>query len=605
MEKNLKNIVENLPDTPGVYLYKDKDQKIIYVGKAKHLKRRVSSYFNRIHERGKTQMLVNKIRHIETILVETEWDALLLENNLIKKYQPRYNILLKDGKTYPWICVKNEPFPRIFSTRIRTRDSSRYFGPYPSVRLMNTLLELIHELYPLRNCALPLSEKNIQLGKFKVCLQYHIGKCKGPCEGLQTEDEYGEDIRHIMQIIGGNTSQVLRYLRDKMDKYSTALAFEKAHAIKQKIDILENYQSKSAVVSAVVHRVDVLNIAEQDGETAVNYLQVVNGSIIQVHTILVEYYGDESPAEILGFALRDFRTQFASDNKEIIVPFEPDYANTEGLHFTVPMQGDKKTLLQLSEKNAKYFLLERQQKKNNYVKQNPDKERLQTLQKDLRLSELPLHIECFDNSNLQGTNAVSACVVFKNGKPSPKDYRHFQVKTVIGANDFATMREVLTRRYTRLLAEGLSLPQLIVIDGGKGQLSSAVEVLSGLGLMGKIAIIGIAKRLEEIYYPNDPVPLYLDKMGSSLKIIQHLRDEAHRFGITYHRNLRSKESLQSGLDNIFGLGEKSKYLLLQTFKTVEEIKKASEEALQEALGHRGRGSKVYYFFNPLSQTNDE
>lgn len=591
----LSDKLKSLPNKPGVYQYFDSDGVIIYVGKAKNLKSRVSSYFNKQHEGGKTNLLVKQIADIKTLVVGSELEALLLENNLIKKYQPKYNILLKDDKTYPWICVKNERFPRVFSTRNVVKDGSAYFGPYASVRMMNTVLELIRSLYPLRNCNYNLSKENITNNKFKVCLEYHIGNCKAPCVNEQTEEDYNQTVHQIKDIIKGNINSVTKFLKPLMKSYSEKLEFEKAQLIKEKIQTLENYQSKSVVVSPTINDVDVFSIVSDESYGFVNYLKVINGAIIQGHTIALKKKLDETDDELLQIGIAELRVRFESESKEVIVPFKPDLED-ENIKFTIPQRGDKKQLLELSERNAKYYRLEQKKQQANV---NPTKHSdriLERLQKDLRMSEKPTHIECFDNSNIQGTNAVAACVVFKDGKPSKKDYRHFNIKTVEGPDDFASMTEIVYRRYKHLLEENQPLPQLIVIDGGKGQLNAALKSLDELGLRGKITIIGIAKRLEEIYFPNDAVPLYLNKTSESLKIIQYLRNEAHRFGITHHRNKRSKAAIKSELAEIEGIGYKTAQQLLWKFKSVTRIKKASLEELEKVISKK-RAKVVFDFFD--------
>jgi excinuclease ABC subunit C len=592
----IQNILSALPDKPGVYQYFDKDGKIIYVGKAKSLKKRVSSYFQKDrYESGKTAVLVRKIADIKTIVVDTEMDALLLENNLIKKYQPRYNVNLKDDKTYPWICIKKERFPRMFSTRKLIRDGSEYFGPYTSVKMINTLLELISQLYKLRNCNLNLTEENISKKKFKVCLEYHIGNCKGPCEGHQSNDDYEQGIKEIRLILKGNTNTVIVHLKELMQLYSSGMKFEEAQLIKEKLDLLEKFRSKSIVVNPAIHNVDVFSIRTEEEYGYVNFLKVMNGSIIQGHTIEMKKKLDETPEELLEIAIAEMRTRFQSDANEIIVPFEMQVED-ESLTFTVPKIGDKKHLLLLSEKNVLNYIRE---KELQFEKQNPENKVLRLLEqmkKDLRLKELPRHIECFDNSNFQGSYPVAAMSVFRNGKPSKKDYRHFNIKTVEGPDDFASMEEVIFRRYKRMLDEAQPLPQLIVIDGGKGQLSSAITSLEKLNLNGKIAVIGIAKKLEEIYYPGDSVPLYIDKKSQTLHIIQQLRDEVHRFGIAHHRKRRSKGVMKTELSDIKGIGEKTAEELLKHFKSVKRIKDAKIDDLASITG-MSKAKHVFDFFH--------
>ena len=585
--------IKTLPNQPGVYQYYDKNGVILYVGKAKNLKKRVASYFNKNHEYGKTKMLVKKIVNIKHIVVDTETDALLLENNLIKKYQPRYNVLLKDDKTYPWICIKKERFPRIFLTRNVIKDGSEYYGPYTSVKTAKALLELIKELYLLRSCNYDLSEKNIEIEKYKVCLDFHIGNCKGGCEGLQTAENYNEDISAIRNIIKGNFKESLKLFEKLMMQFSNEMEFEEAQKIKDKIALLANYQVKSTVVNPSITNVDVFSIVSDKTYSYVNFFKIINGAIIQSHTSEIKKKLDESDKELLELAIVEIRQRFNSQSKEIYVPFEVDLGET--IKVTIPKLGDKKRIVDLSIRNAKYY---RQDRLKQIKIVDPDrhvKRIMAQMKKDLRLKVEPRHIECFDNSNIQGTNPVAACVVFKNGKPSKKDYRHFNIKTVEGPDDFASMEEVVFRRYKRLLEEGQNLPQLIVIDGGKGQLSASLKSLDVLGLRNKIAIIGIAKRLEEIYYPNDTIPLYLDKTSESLKIIQRLRDEAHRFGITHHRNKRSKAALTNELDQISGIGKQTVVSLMRSFKSVKRIKLASFEEIEKIIGSiRAKKIKEHY-----------
>lgn len=574
--------LQTLPHGPGVYQFYDKEGKILYVGKAKNLKKRVVSYFQKIHENGKTRVLVKKIADIKHIVVPTETDALLLENNLIKKHQPRYNVMLKDDKTYPWICIKNERFPRIFSTRKLIKDGSEYYGPYTSMKTVRTLLELIKGLYPLRTCNYDLSQEKIEGGKYKVCLEYHLGNCKGPCENYQSLEAYNQQTVAIREILKGNFKDSLSHFRNQMKELAGEMKFEEAQKIKEKIEILENYQAKSTIINPKISNVDVFSILSDEMYGYVNFLQISYGSIIRAHTIEIKKKLQETDKELLELAILELRERFHSNSKEIYVPFE--VVAEEGVKVTIPKLGDKKRILELSERNAKFYRMERfKQIKITDPDKHANRIMLQ-MQKDLRLSEEPRHIECFDNSNIQGANPVAACVVFKNGKPSKKDYRHYNIKTVHGPDDFASMEEVVYRRYRRLLEEGEPLPQLIIIDGGKGQLSSALKSLEILGLRGKIAIVGIAKRLEEIYYPDDPIPLYLDKKSETLRIIQQLRNEAHRFGITFHRNKRSKAAINTELQNIEGIGEKTADELLKKFKSVKRIKEASIENLTEAVG---------------------
>ena len=583
-EQKLEQILQSLPDKPGVYQYFDKDGKIIYVGKAKSLKKRVNSYFNREHyESGKTQVLVKHITDIQFILVDTEIDALLLENNLIKKYQPRYNVLLKDDKTYPWICIKNERFPRVFSTRQVIKDGSSYFGPYGSGKMLHTILDLIHHLYPLRNCNYNLSEDNVEKKKFKVCLEYHLGNCKGPCEGLQSLRDYEQQIQDIKNIIKGNVHEVEKQLKLLMNEHAQNFDYEKAHLIKQKIEQLQNYQSKSTVVNTSISNVDVFSIASEEQQGFVNFLKVVNGSIIQAHTIELKKKLDESDEELLTIAIEEIRIRFESNSKEIIVPF-PVELSLPDITVLVPQRGDKKKLLDLSMRNVEYYRKEKQKQSDLVDPERHAKRILSQMKKDLRLQEEPRLIECFENSNIQGAFPVSAMTVFRDAKPSKKDYRHFNIKTVEGPNDFASMEEVIFRRYKRMIDENQEVPQLIVIDGGKGQLSSAMSSLEKLGLRGKITVIGIAKKLEEIFYPGDSIPMYLDKKGETLKILQHIRDEAHRFGITHHRNRRDKATIQTELTSIDGISYASAQKLLRKFKSVKTIKETSEEEIAAVVG---------------------
>jgi excinuclease ABC subunit C len=592
---HLDSIVRNLPHKPGVYQYFDEKNRIIYVGKAKDLKKRVSSYFTKINSvSGKVQMLVRRIADIKYIVVETEQDALLLENNLIKKYRPHYNVALKDDKTFPWICIKSEPFPRVFHTRHVVRDGSQYFGPYANVRLMHTLLDLGRHLYPLRNCSLSLTERNIRAGKFRVCLEYHLGNCKGPCAGLQTEEDYAGSVNGIREIIRGNMSNVARQLKELMMHYAGTMEFEKAHLVKEKLELLDKYQSKSTVVNPAINNVDVFSIAA-DGLTAyVNFMKIMNGAIIQVHTIELHKKLDETPEELLTIAITEIRQRFESEAAEIIVPFAMEFT-LPGVNFIIPKIGDKKKLLDLSERNVKYYQLEKEKQKEMIDPEHRSRRILDTMMKDLRMTELPSHIECFDNSNIQGDHPVAAMVCFKNAKPDKSEYRHFNIKTVEGPNDFASMEEIIYRRYKRLMEEEKPLPQLIVVDGGKGQLSAALTSLDKLGLRGKMTVIGIAKKLEEIYYPNDPLPMYLDKKSETLRIIQQMRDEAHRFGITHHRRRREKATMAPKLMEIPGIGYSINQKLLWKFKSVKNIKLASLEAIQEVIG-QAKGRAVYEYF---------
>jgi excinuclease ABC subunit C len=584
MFEHLKEKIKQIPTSPGIYQYFDKTGEIIYVGKAKDLKKRVSSYFNKTQsDNAKTAILVRKIVDIKYLVVDTEMDALLLENNLIKKYLPKYNIQLKDDKTYPWICVTKEAFPRVFSTRRVIKDGSKYYGPYPSVKMMWTLLDLIKDVYPLRTCKLNLSEQAIKKSNYKVCLEYHLGNCKGPCEKKQSELEYQVYLTEISNILSGNVNSVIKELKNLMDLCAAALKFEEALEIKNKIQLLQNYYSKSAIVSPTIHNVDVISLSEDTKSAYVNYLKINNGSIIQGHTVEVKKKLDESADEILTFVLVEMRERYGKESAEVITSVKLDTL-FPNLKITIPIRGEKKTLLELSERNTKFFMLEKHKQEKLVDPERHTERIMETMKTDLRLKEWPVHIECFDNSNFHGTNAVSACVVFKNGKPSKGDYRHFNIKTVVGPDDFASMEEVVYRRYKRLLDEGQSLPQVIIIDGGKGQLSAALASIDKLELRGKITLIGIAKKLEELYYPGDSVPVYIDKRSESLKVIQHMRNEAHRFGITHHRNKRSKNALGTELTTIEGIGDKTATDLLTFFKSVKRIKTATLEELERAVG---------------------
>jgi excinuclease ABC subunit C len=589
--------LQTLPDSPGVYQYYDKEGKILYVGKAKNLKKRVSSYFTKSHDNHKTAVLVRKIVEIKHIVVLSEQDALLLENNLIKKLQPRYNINLKDDKTYPWICIKKEPFSRIFPTRKMIRDGSEYFGPYTNFKTVNTLLDLIKELYPLRTCNYDLSETNIRNHKYKVCLEYHIGNCKGPCEGLESLENYQKQVDAIREILKGNFKDSLKEFKHKMNDFASAMQFEEAQKIKEKIEVLENYQAKSTILNPKISNIDVFSIVSDESMAYVNFLQIAHGAIIRSHTLEMKKKLDETDEELLELAVVELRERFHLTSKELILPFELDFGDK--IKVTVPQLGDKKQILELSQRNAKYHRLEQLKQIQIVDPERHTKRIMAQMQKDLRLSVEPRHIECFDNSNIQGTNPVSACVVFKDGKPSKKDYRHFNIKTVEGPNDFASMEEVVYRRYKRLVEENQTLPQLIIIDGGKGQLSSAIKSLDDLNLRGKIAIIGIAKRLEELFYPGDSVPLYLDKKSETLKIIQQLRNEAHRFGITHHRDKRSKSALQTSLETIPGIGEKTMITLLKHFKSVKRLSLATESEISDVVG-ASKAKKIHEFYNRIT-----
>ena len=588
--------IQTLPDNPGIYQYFDKEGKILYVGKAKNLKKRVSSYFNKIHSTGRTNVMVRKIVSIKHIVVPTENDALLLENNLIKKLQPRYNVLLKDDKSYPWICIKKEPFSRVFHTRNMIKDGSEYYGPYTSFKTVWTIMNMIKELYPLRTCNYDLSEANIKSRKYKVCLEYHIGNCKGPCEGLEPLENYQKHIDMIREILKGNFGASLREFKKNMNACAAEMRFEEAQKIKEKIQVLENYQSRSTVANPNLNNVEVYSITSDESAAFVNFLQIAHGSIIRTHTLELKKKLEETDKELLELAIVEMRERFHLMSKEIIVPFEVEVG--ESIKVTVPKLGDKKDVLELSTRNAKFFRME-QLKQIQIVDPDRHANRIMAqMKKDLRLPEEPRHIECFDNSNIQGSNPVAACVVFKDGKPSKKDYRHFNIKTVEGPNDFASMEEVVFRRYKRLIDEGQPLPQLIIIDGGKGQLSSALKSLEQLELRGKIAIIGIAKRLEELFYPDDPVPLYLDKKSETLKVIQQLRNEAHRFGITHHRDKRSKNALQTSVETIPGIGEKTMLTLIKHFKSVKRMTQASEKEISDVVG-LSKAKKIIDFYKTI------
>lgn len=590
--------IQTLPDGPGVYQYYDKEGKILYVGKAKNIKKRVSSYFNKIHDTAKTNVLVKKIVTIKHIVVPTETDALLLENNLIKTLLPRYNVLLRDDKSYPWLCIKKEPFSRIFATRRMVKDGSEYFGPYTSFKTVNTILELIKELYPLRTCNYDLSKSNIESGKFKVCLEYHIGNCMGPCEGFETLENYQKQVDAIREILKGNFKESMKDFKRVMTNLAQEMHFEEAQKIKEKIEILENYQSRSTIVNPKITNIDVFSIVSDESAAYVNFLQISHGSIIRSHTMEIKKKLDESDEELLELAIVELRERFQLLSREVIVPFHVDLG--ENIKITVPQLGDKKQILDLSIRNAKFYRIEQLKQLQIVDPDRHTKRIMAQMQKDLRLPVEPRHIECFDNSNIQGTNPVAACVVFKDGKPSKKDYRHFNIKTVEGPDDFASMTEVVYRRYKRLLDENEPLPQLIIIDGGKGQLSSALKSIDELGLRGKITIIGIAKRLEELFYPGDSIPLYLDKRSETLKIIQQLRNEAHRFGITHHRDKRSKAALNSSIESIPGIGEKTMLALIQHFKSVKRLKLATEKEISDVIGI-SKAKKITEFYKATNE----
>ena len=579
-----KSIISSLPDKPGVYQFMDNSGNIIYVGKAKNLKKRVNSYFSK-NQSGKTNALLKKAQHIKHIVVENESDALLLENNFIKKHQPRYNILLKDDKTFPWICVKKEPFPRVFSTRNIIKDGSFYFGPYTSGLMVKTIITLIRQLYQLRTCSLNLTNENINYGKFKVCLEYHIGNCKGPCVGKQSEAEYSESIVQIRDILKGNISTVIDHLKNLMIICSKELRFEEAQKIKEKIDLLSNYRSRSTIVSSTIKNVDVFGYADDPASAYINYLKVSHGAVIQAFTLELKSRIEEEKESLLGIGITEIRQRLNSDSNEVIVPFKPDIL-IDSVKYTVPEIGEKKKLLDLATRNAIYYKLEQKKKQGEKTPEARTGKNLEKVKNDLHMPGLPVHIECFDNSNIMGSNPVAACVVFRNGKPSKKDYRHFNIKTVSGPDDFSSMEEIVYRRYKRMLEENQKLPQLVIIDGGKGQLSSALKSIEKLELREKITLIGIAKKLEEIYFPGDSIPIYLDKNSYSLKLIQQVRNEAHRFGINFHRDKRSSEMTKSVLDQVKGIGPQTKEILLKHFGSVDKIINGSQDELEKVVGVR-------------------
>ena len=594
-DEYLRKKVNELPDNPGVYQYFDSSGVIIYIGKAKNLKKRVLSYLNKSNQSSKTHLLVNKIADLRYIVVNSEQDALLLENNLIKKYKPRYNILLKDDKSYPWICIKKEPFPRVFITRRYIRDGSEYFGPYTSGKFAHVLINLIKSLFKLRTCNLALNEKAIQAGKFKVCLEYHIGNCKAPCVGRIGQLEYDEYIVQIRNILKGNLSSVIEAMTAKMIFYANSLKFEEANLMKEALQAVKNYQAKSTIVRTTISDTDVFSYTEDEKYAYINYLRILHGAVVQVHTVELEKKIEEEKESLLAFAVYEIRQMMDSHSKEIIVPFYPDI-QLEGIDYVVPQRGDKKQLLELSERNASYFRLDRERQRSTKTKENNTFNLLKTIKLELKLPELPHRIECFDNSNIQGTNPVASCVVFLDGKPAKREYRKFHVKTVIGADDFASMEEIIYRRYRRVLDEGLELTNLIVIDGGKGQLHSAVNSLKKLGLYGKVSILGLAKQMEEIYFPEDQQPYLLAKNSVALKTLMHIRDEAHRFGITFHRRLREKNQINSVISQIKGIGNNTEISLLQEFKSVENIMKQSIPELAKIIGTK-RAELVYNYFH--------
>lgn len=601
--ERIRNVIKTLPDSPGVYQYYDSENVLLYVGKAKNLKKRVTSYFTKDHDSSRLRMMVGKIHEIKTIKVNNELDALLLENNLIKSLKPRYNINLRDDKTYPWIILKNERFPRLFYTRKQIKDGSEYFGPYASVKLMHTLLDLIRQTYPLRTCSYQLTQENIDKGKFRACLEFHIGRCKAPCVNKQEVSEYDQNITEIRQIIKGDIGFALRDLKEKMTDAAEKYEFEKAEVLKNKIDILSAYQSKSTIVHPSITNTDVINIISDEKNAYVHYFKIVSGAIIHAQTIELKKKIEESDEDMLLFAMVEFRTRFKSNSKEILVPFAPAI-ELPGCEYVIPKIGDKKQLLDLCYKNA---LMYKQERENQLALTDPDRHTdriMNQMMKDLRMKEQPRRIEGFDNSNIGGEHAVSAMPVFIDGKPAKKEYRHFNVKTVVGPDDFATMEEVIFRRYSRVIEENLPMPQLIVIDGGKGQLGAAIHSLRKLNLMGKVAVIGIAKRLEEIYFPGDPLPLYLDKRSETLRIIQQIRDEAHRFGITHHRNKRSRETFKTELNEIKGISDKTAERLLVELKSVKFIKEATFEELEKVIGS-SKAKLVYDFFHKSSENSQD
>jgi excinuclease ABC subunit C len=592
---DIKQLVEILPSNPGVYQFFDKDGKIIYIGKAKNLKKRVKSYFKGKYDNNKIRVMVYKINDIKYIVVDSESDAFLLENNLIKEYQPRYNILLKDDKSFPWICIKNEPFPRVFYTRNPSKDGSVYFGPYTSMVMVKTLMSLIKQLYTFRTCNYNLSPENIKKGKYKVCLEYHLGNCLGPCEGLQSEENYNNSIIHIKEILKGNISGIISQLKNLMISYANELKYEEANLIKEKIEIIENYKSRSTIVNPDIKNIDVFSFIEYNNDIYINFLKVIDGAIVQSHIVELKKQLDETKEDILAFTIYEIRKRFNSDANEIVVPFPIDFPENNA-KLTIPVKGDKKKLLELSERNLKFYRNEKLKLKESNIKHSRIESLLQKVKNDLHLNVLPYHIECFDNSNIQGKYPVAACVVFKNCKPCKSEYRHYNIKTVEGPNDYASMEEVVYRRYKRILEEKTDLPQLIVIDGGKGQLASAYKSIHKLGLSEKITVIALAKKLEEIFFINDPVPLYLDKNSYTLKLLQQIRDEAHRFGISFHRQKRNKSVSSSELMAIEGIGENTLKKLYHFFKNIDNIKKASLAELENIIGNN-KANMVFKYFH--------
>ena len=594
MTEEIKNSLAVVPSSPGCYMFMDKKGQVIYVGKAKDLKRRVSSYFNKNHDSIKTRVLVKNIHSLKYVVVNSEEDTFLLENNLIKELQPRYNVLLKDDKSYPYIVVKNEYFPRVYKTRKNVKDGSKYFGPYTSVQAVDALINLFRKVYKIRTCRLNLTPENIAAGKFNTCLQFHIKMCDAPCVGKVLIEEYNKNIEEIIEILRGNISLIEKKIFDRMQFLSDNLRFEDANDLKEKLILIRSFKEKSQVVSNINYNLDVFSFEQEENSAFVNYLHVVKGGITQAYTFEYKKRLDETPEELLGMAIVEMRQRFNSESREIIVPFEPELIMSN-VEITIPQRGDKKKLLELSQKNVKQFKFDRIKKADMLNPEQRVSRILKKVQKDLHLKEFPLHIECFDNSNIQGTNPVSACVVFKRAKPSKKDYRHFNIKSVQGPNDYASMAEVLERRYSRALKEGSKIPQLIVIDGGKGQLSTAVNSLQKIGLYGKIAVIGIAERLEEIYFPEDPVPLYIDKNSETLKLIQQLRDEAHRFGLKFHRQKRSKAQVKSELDDIPGIGPATKKKLITHFKSIKRLKESPREEIEQVIGKSKTEALINWF----------
>lgn len=579
----LKEKISILPDTPGVYTYYDKDGNVIYVGKAVNLKRRVSSYFNRTHDSLRTNLLVRAIADMSYIVVPTEQDALNLENSMIKEYKPRYNVLLKDDKSYPWIVVTNELYPRVFLTRQHIKDGSRYYGPYTNTSVARVVLELISELYPVRTCRVPITQDFLDKKKGRLCLNYHIKKCQGCCTAAISPDVYNGYIEKIKQILRGETQELMRYLRDEMQRLAADLKFEEAQEQKMRYKLLENYQSKSVIVSQTIDEIDVFGINDDDRDVYINYMHVRHGAVVRSVTLRYKRRLDETQAEMIAYAMQEIKDTLDVDYDEVVVPVIPE-GGWKNVSFIIPQRGDKAKLLEVSAKNARQRKIDDLKHLEKLDPEAHTQKLMERMKADFHLSELPTHIECFDNSNIQGTNPVASCVVFRNGKPSKKDYRHFNIKTVVGPDDFASMKEVLTRRYTRLMQEGEELPQLVIVDGGKGQLSAAVEAFDEIGLRGKVALVGIAKRLEEIYFPGDSIPLYIDKSSESLRVVQHLRDEAHRFGITHHRDRRSKGQVVSELDGIKGIGEKTAETLLRHFKSVKRMREATLDDIAALIG---------------------